>query len=249
MSAPPAKRSGRKGRLAKRAAKPERDPCPPGQIGGAYRPLSELEMQRIYQTALRLLANLGMGDVPPRLVQDLCRLGAHENGDGRVLFPHETVERAIKTAAKSFTLHGRDPARSIEVGGSRVYFGTGGAAVQTLDLDSQTYRPSTLEDLHRFTRLQDTLANVSWFTRCCVATDLPDTYDLDVNTAYALLKNTTKPVATSFTLASHVAPIVEMLDIVAGGPGGIRAGAVPEGAYQPGDLTAPLRRRRGRRGL
>jgi trimethylamine--corrinoid protein Co-methyltransferase len=31
-------------------------------------------------------------------------------------------------------------------------------------------------------------------------------------------------VATAFTLAEHVAPIVEMLDIAAGGPGGSRRG-------------------------
>jgi trimethylamine--corrinoid protein Co-methyltransferase len=76
-----------------------------------------------------------------------------------------------------------------------------------------------LEDLHHFTRLQDALRNVSWFTRCCVATDVPDNFDLDVNTVFALLKNTTKPVATSFTIAPHVAPIVRMLDIAAGGEG------------------------------
>ena len=46
----------------------------------------------------------------------------------------------------------------------RVYFGTGGAAVQTLDLDSHVYRPSTLRDLADFTRLIDTLGSVSWFT-------------------------------------------------------------------------------------
>ena len=129
------------------------------------------------------------------------------------------VETAIARAAKSFVFHGRDPARSIEVGGNRVFFGTGGAAVQTLDLDTGRYRPSTLQDLHDFTRLQDTLANVSWFTRCCVATDVPDTFELDVNTAYALVRNTTKPIATAFTLADHVEPIVRMLDIVAGGDG------------------------------
>jgi trimethylamine--corrinoid protein Co-methyltransferase len=84
------------------------------------------------------------------------------------------VEDAIARAAKRFVLHGRDPARSIEVGGDRVYFGTGGAAVQTLDLDTGLYRPRPWPDLHDFTRLQDTLANVSWFTRCCVATDVPD---------------------------------------------------------------------------
>ena len=175
-------------------------------------------MRRIHDTALDLLEKLGMGEVPPRLHADLLAAGAIDNGSGRVLFPPDLVESAVGQAAKAFFLHGRDPDRSIEIGGKRVYFGTGGAAVQTLDLDSGMYRPSTLTDLHDFARLQDTLANISWFTRCCVATDVPDSFDLDVNTVYALLKNTTKPTATSFTRAEHVAPIVEMLDIAAGGP-------------------------------
>ena len=213
------KRGGRRERLAQRAAKPVVDPCPPGQIGGTYKPLSASDLRRIYDTALDLLEKLGIGEVPDRLHADLLAIGAIDNGKGRVLFPPALVEEAIDQAAKTFTLHGRDPERSIEVGGNKVYFGTGGAAVQTLDMDSGIYRPSTLEDLHDFTRLQDTLANVSWFTRCCVATDVPDNYDLDVNTVFALLKNTTKPTATSFTLAEYVAPIVEMLDIAAGGPG------------------------------
>ena len=213
------KRGGRKQRLAQRAAKPQVDPCPPGQAGGMYRPLTDAEVHRIYDTALRLLDGLGMGEVPPRLQRDLIRAGARDNGDGRILFPPTLVEAAIDQAAKTFVLHGRDEGRSIEAGGNRVYFGTGGAAVQVLDLESGLYRLSTLNDLHQLTRLQDTLANVSWYTRCCIATDVPDNFDLDVNTAYALIKNTTKPVATAFTIAEHVAPIVEMLDIAAGGEG------------------------------
>lgn len=213
------KRSGRRERHAQRAAKPAFDPCPPGQIGGAYRPLSTHDLRLIYDTALRLLEHLGMGEVPARLQRDLLRAGARDTGTSRLLFPRALVEDAIDKAAKRFVLHGRDENRSIEVGGDRVYFGTGGAAVQTLDIDTGLYRPSTLADLHDFTRLQDTLANVSWFTRCCVATDVADPFDLDVNTAYALLMNTSKPTATAFTLAEHVAPIVEMFDIAAGGPG------------------------------
>ncbi len=219
MSSEGSKRSGRKARHAQRAAKPVVDPCPPGQKGGAYKPLSQREIEQIYDTALQLLERLGMGNVPDKLAADLKAAGAQAGQQDRLLFPREMVQRAIDTAPKSFVLHGRDENRSIEVGGDRVYFGTGGAAVQTLDIDSGLYRPSTLADLHDFTRLQDTLANVSWFTRCCVATDVPDVFDLDVNTAYALVRNTTKPVATSFTLAEHVGPIVELLDIVAGGPG------------------------------
>lgn len=205
--------------MEKRRAKPVLDPCPPGQIGGAYKPLSRADLTAIYDTALRLLSGLGLGEVPDRLHGDLRKAGALDDGAGRILFPPALVQEAVDHAAKTFVLHGRDAARSIEVGGNRVHFGTGGAAVQTLDLDTHLYRPSTLADLHDFTRLQDTLANVSWYTRCCVATDVPDNFDLDVNTAYALLRNTTKPTATSFTLAEHVAPIVEMLDIAAGGPG------------------------------
>ena len=210
---------GRAQRLIKRAAKPVINPCPPGQFGGMYKPLSQPDLESIFDTALRLLSELGMGEIPNRLRQDLLTAGAQDGEAGRVVFPRSLTEDAIAKAAKTFVLHGRDETRSIQVGGSKVYFGTGGAAVQTLDLDSGTYRPSTLSDLHNFTRLQDTLANVSWYTRCCVATDVPSNFDLDVNTAYALLLNTTKPTATSFTLAEYVAPIVKMLDIAAGGKG------------------------------
>lgn len=209
---------GRRDKLLARSAGPA-NPCPPGQRGGQYAPLSTKDIEAIYDTALRLLDQLGMGEVPERLHRDLLAAGAVDNCAGRMLFPRTLVEDAIARAAKRFVLHGRDETRSIEVGGDSVHFGTGGAAVQTLDLDSGLYRPSTLVDLHDFTRLQDTLANVSWFTRCCVATDVPDNYELDVNTAYALMRNTTKPVATSFTLSDYVDPIVGMLDIVAGGEG------------------------------
>jgi trimethylamine--corrinoid protein Co-methyltransferase len=219
MSESRSKRGGRRQRLAQRAAKPVLDPCPPGQPGGTYKPLSDADLQNIYETALRLLAELGMGEVPDRLARDLIAAGAEDNGKGRILFPRAMTEEAIDRAARRFILHGRDETRSIEVGGDKVYFGTGGAAVQTLDIDTGLYRPSTLADLHDFTRLQDTLANVSWYTRCCVATDVPDNFDLDVNTVYALLKNTTKPTATSFTLAEHVDPIMKMLDVAAGGEG------------------------------
>lgn len=212
------RKGGRRDKIAARAAVGV-NPCPPGQVGGQYRPLSDADVRRIYDTALDLLATLGMGEVPERLRKDFLAIGAQPRDDDRIVFPKALVEDAIAGAAKQFVLHGRDESRSIEVGGDRVHFGTGGAAVQTLDLDTGLYRPSTLQDLHDFTRLQDTLENVSWFTRCCVATDVPDNFDLDVNTVYALLRNTTKPVATSITLAEHLPPIVQMLDIAAGGEG------------------------------
>lgn len=165
--------------------------------------------------ALRLLDDLGMGEVPDGLRDQLVAQGARQKGK-RVQIPPALVEAAIAAAPAEFTLQGRDPARSIRVGGDRVHFGTGGAAVQVLDLDNGDYRPSTLRDLYDFTRLQDCLTNVSWFTRCCVASDMPDEWALDLNTVFALMKGTTKPVATSFTLAEHIVPILDMIDIADG---------------------------------
>jgi trimethylamine--corrinoid protein Co-methyltransferase len=205
--------------MAKRSKPPAINPAPPGPVGGQYKPLSDAQVIQIYDTALKMLAELGMGDAPPKLTEQALKCGATINDLGRLCFSRSMVEDIIAGACKSFTFYGRDPKHTFEVGGDQVYFGTGGAAVQTLDLESKIYRPSTLADLYDFTRLADTLPNISWFTRCCVATDVPDIFELDMNTAYCLMRATQKPVGTNFTLGEHVDPIVDMFDQVAGGPG------------------------------
>lgn len=211
--------SARAAKHAQRAKPPAVNPAPPGSAGGQYKPLTDEQVKRIYVEALRILDEIGMADVPEALHKQAISKGAKVNKLGRLSYPPAMVERIIAGACKEFTFYSRDGKRDIQIGGDRVYFGTGGAAVQTLDFDTSQYRPSTLQDLHDFTRLVDQLDNVSWFTRCCVATDVTDLYELDINTAYALLRNTTKPVATSFTVAESVAPIVDMFDMAAGGKG------------------------------
>ncbi|MEL7167618.1 MAG: trimethylamine methyltransferase family protein [Pseudomonadota bacterium] len=232
-------RAGRSARKAARARGPQENPAPPGQRGGRYAPLEVSEVEAIYDAALRLLETLGMGEVPDRLRATLLSAGAREVADGRVALPRALVEETIAATPKQFTLHGRDPARSITVGGDAVHFGTGGAAVQTLDRDTRRYRAATLADLHDLTRLQDRLENVSWFTRCCIATDMPDPWSLDINTAYALLRNTTKPVATAFSEADHVPRLVEMFDIAAGGPGAFAARPFVKAHISP--VISPMR--------
>ncbi|MEM9099185.1 MAG: trimethylamine methyltransferase family protein, partial [Pseudomonadota bacterium] len=233
------KTRGRKARLSARAPDAvQPNPCPPGQIGGQYQPLTEAQMVEIYQTALRLLAELGMGETPPGLAERAIAQGAERKGD-RLCFPRAMIEDIIDGASKGFVFHGRDPAHDIEIGGDRVYFGTGGAAVQTLDLNTGSYRPSTLRDLYDFTRLIDRLTNVSWFTRCCVAGDMETIEALDINTAYALLRGTTKPVGTSFTVAETVAPIVEMFDMALGGEGRFRARPFCKAHISP--VISPMR--------
>lgn len=194
-------------------------PCPPGQSGGTYRPLSNKAVTNIIDTAYRLLSEIGLGEVPPELQELALAKGAYLNEAGRLCYSRTMIESIIDKAPKSFMLYGRDTKHDIEIGGSKVYYGTGGAAVQTLDSDTGLYRASTLHDLYEFTRLADQMDNLSWFTRICVATDVPDIHELDLNTIYALIAGTQKHVGTSFTLGSAVAPAIAMFDHAMGGAG------------------------------
>ena len=58
---------GRRARQALRAAPPKTNPAPHGQIGGQYKPLREDEIEAIYDTALRLLEELGIEDKVPTI--------------------------------------------------------------------------------------------------------------------------------------------------------------------------------------
>ena len=234
-----AKLSAREAMHAKRAKAPEINPCPPGVSGGRYKPLTDTQIKQIYASSLRILSEIGMGESPPALIEQAVSKGASVNDAGRLCFPVSMVEDTIAGACQTFTLYGRDQNHDIDVGGDKVFFGTGGAAVQTLDIDSHAYRAATLQDLYDFARLADTLANVSWFTRCCVATDVHDITDLDINTAYALLKGTNKPVGTSFTLASSVDPIIDMFDIAMGGEGKFKQRPFCKAHISP--VISPLR--------
>lgn len=231
---------GRAARVAARTAvEAEVNPCPPGQRGGQYKPLTDAGLADILDTAYRTLDEIGMGEVPPVLMEQALAKGASINKLGRLSFSRAMVEDIVDGAAKSFVFYGRDSKHDFEIGGDRVHFGTGGAAVQTLDMDSGDYRSSTLKDLYDFARLADTLENVSWFTRCCVATDIPDTIDLDINTAYALLAGTTKPVGTSFTIGETVDPIIDMFDMALGGEGKFRERPFCKAHISP--VISPLR--------
>lgn len=209
---------GRKARIAARAAGLDDDhrPTKPGQIGGRYQPLTEAELARVTDASLDVLSNIGMSQVPAEVMDLALAKGCAKSAEGRLLFPRAFVEDVIAGARQRFVFHGQDPKHDFEVGGERTYFGTGGAAVRTLDFEHSTYRPSTLADLYDFARIVEVSDHICWFTRCVVATDVPDVTELDINTAYAIAAGTKKPLGTSFSFGETVAPIVEMFEAIAG---------------------------------
>lgn len=198
---------------------PDFSPPPKGTLGGMYSPLTQSDVQQIHRAALQVLATIGLKSPTPIIRELALSKGCSEDDGGRLLLPSSLVEDVISGAARDFVLHGQSPEHDIEVRGGYVHFATGGAAVKMLDSHTGQYRDSTLVDLYDLARLVDTMPNIQWFARPVVATDIPDWRELDLNTVYAIAKGTKKHLGTSIVLDTHVAEIIELLDIMVGETG------------------------------
>ncbi len=220
MSSPSARRSGgRAARKAMRAAPLTDDirPVRPGMDGGTLRVLSEADVLRIHNAALRALETIGLADAPPSGIEYLTKAGAILGDDGRLRFPRALVEETIAMANRSVTLHGRDPKHDMHLSGNRVHYGTAGAAVHLVDVHGRDYRDSTVQDLHDAARIADKLDNIHFLQRPMVCRDILDNCEMDLNSIYASCSGTTKHVGTSFSEPGFVAPAIEMLHMIAGG--------------------------------
>lgn len=216
---------GRAARRAARAAKlpDSMRPVRAGMEGGSYKPLTDAQVLRIHRAALEALETIGLADAPQSGIDVMTAAGAILGDDGRLRFPPALVEDMLAKAAKGFSLCGRDPKHDLDLSGSRVHYGTAGAAVHIVDVHGNDYRESTVQDLFDAARITDTLDNVHFLQRPMVARDIVDNLEMDLNTVYACCSGTNKHVGTSFSDPSHVGPCIEMLHMIAGGEEAWRA--------------------------
>lgn len=216
---------GRAARVAMRNAPLAEDlrPVRPGLEGGQYKPLTDAQVARIHAAALDALEEIGLSQAPPSGVEAMTQAGAILGDDGRLRFPRALVEDMLTKAARNITLHGRDPKYDLHLTGNKVHFGTAGAAVHIVDVETNTYRDSTAQDLYDAARITHALDNVHFFQRAMVARDVTDNLELDLNTIYASCAGTTKHIGTSFSEPAHVGPGIELLHRIAGGEEAWRA--------------------------
>src|SRR5688572_17266925 len=122
------RRGGREARRALRARPiPIEDAAVrPGMEGGRYNPLSERDIERIHQAALKLLETVGLGQAIPSCIEAMTGRGCFVNDKGRLCIPRGLVEDTLANCAKKFPLHGRDPQHDMQPWDNKVYFGTAG---------------------------------------------------------------------------------------------------------------------------
>ncbi|MDP5216373.1 trimethylamine methyltransferase family protein [Ruegeria sp. 2205SS24-7] len=216
----PSSRSG--GRAARRAARasalPDHlRPVRPGMEGGALKPLTQDGVESIHRAALDALEQIGLADAPPSGIDYLTKAGCILGDDGRLRFPRALVEDTLAIANRAVTLCSRDGKTDLDLSGSRVHYGTAGAAVHMVDVHGREYRDSTVQDLHDAARICDQLDNIHFVQRPMVCRDIVDNREMDLNTIYACCSGTFKHIGTSFTDPDYVAPALEMLHMIAGG--------------------------------
>ncbi|MGO9632663.1 MAG: trimethylamine methyltransferase family protein [Steroidobacteraceae bacterium] len=209
-------------RAARRAARsaPLPDsirPVRPGMSSGRYKPLSDADVLRIHHAALDVLENIGLADATPSGIEYMTKAGAKLTSEGRLLFSRALIEDTLARAARHFVLHAQDPKHDMEPWGSRVYFGTAGAAVHIVDAKTGQYRDSTTKDLYDIARVVDTLEHLHFYQRSVVCREVSTPMEMDTNTAYASVSGTTKHVGTSWVQPQHVEASLEMFHLIAGG--------------------------------
>jgi trimethylamine--corrinoid protein Co-methyltransferase len=213
------RRGGRAARTAMRNAPLALDvrPVNPGMEGGRYKVLTDAQIQRVHEAALDVLERIGLADAIPSCLDLLLPRGCTLTDTGRLLIPRALVEDTLAIAGRHFVLHAQDPKYDMEPWGTKVYYGTAGAAVNIVDPVTGVYRESNSQDCFDIARLVDTMEHLHFYQRTVVPRDLPDPSEMDINTCYLSVSGTTKHVGTSWVHPDHLEASLKMLHHIAGG--------------------------------
>ena len=190
-----------------------------GLAGGLYKPLSPDDIATIHETSLTILENIGMTyERGLEAILDMAEgKGAKVDREkARIYFERDLVATQAALAPEQVLLYSRGGDNDLDLARHRVYLGTGGAAVKILDLETGEARPTTLNDLFQLARLADSLENIHFFVRPCVATDIPIN-EYDPNGAFACLKGTAKHIMTGVTNEDGLHKVLDIAAMIAGG--------------------------------
>lgn len=98
--------------------------------------LSADELQAIHGTALTILEEIGMKVLSERARSLYAAGGAElESGSDRVRFGRDMLQAWLARAPSAFTLHARDPAKTLRVGEGHCIFASVGGPAYVADLD------------------------------------------------------------------------------------------------------------------
>ena len=186
----------------------------------APRLLNQEQEEQVHEYAMRICEEIGLDVLHQDARKLLEEAGQKVEGD-RVYFDRGFVMEQLAKAPHTFTLHARNPANTVEVGGgTTLWMGVGGPPFLS-DLD-EGRRAGTLEGHDTFIKLTQAASPLN-----CAQTGACEPTKMDVNTRhldmeYSTLRWSDLPYTTYGTSGPKAHDGIEMARIVHGGDLGDR---------------------------
>jgi trimethylamine---corrinoid protein Co-methyltransferase len=194
-----------------------------GLRSSLYQPLSQGDVTKIADEALRVLEKSGMM-VYSKTGRDAFKAAGADVDESTCLvkLPRALVEDAIASNPSSITLSSRDGETDIVLEKNRVHYGTGGTAIYVLDPESDERRPSTTQDVILNARMVEALENIHLFTINVFPNEVKNLDEIDVTRFFHALDNTKKHIMGGIYTLKGCQEAVKMCEMIAGGPDALR---------------------------
>ena len=179
-------------------------------------------VDRVVDEAKRVLATHGMEIRGATMRERLLDAGLPKRDDGRILFPRDIVEEAIRVAPSSFRLYDRDGAERANLGDDRVHFIPGSSGLKVLDHRTGETRLAMSQDFAEYIRLGDGLVNIPYLATAFSTSDIEPQVS-DAWRLYLCLMNSTKPVVSGAFTEHGVPRMAEMMALFRDGADDLRA--------------------------
>jgi len=185
----------------------------------ATRPRLELfsreQVESIVTDAVAVLATVGF-EVENGPARTLLRDANVDERDGRFFATDEAVYAALATVPPRVLVFDRDGNIALDLGGDRVHFDPGSAALHLLDPGTQRRRPPLTGDLSHLAWVTQACRHIAAQATALVPSDVPETMG-DRWRLYIALLNSTKPVITGTFQKDAFEVMLAMLAAVRGG--------------------------------
>ncbi len=177
--------------------------------------LSTENMEKIHSSAMDLLKNTGVAFNEEEAIE-IFKAAGHRVEGTTVFFEESDIQKALKTAPSRFTVHARNPEKSVEIGEDDFVFLPGYGAPFVMDAQGNR-RQASMEDYDNFCKLIQTSPYINMNGWMMVEpADMPhDTVHLDLNLSNMLLCD--KPFMGSPVSRQGALDGIEMAGILWGG--------------------------------
>ncbi|MCK4768040.1 MAG: trimethylamine methyltransferase family protein [Desulfobacula sp.] len=177
--------------------------------------LNTQDMGKIHDAAMDLLKNTGVSFTEEEALE-IFKANGHRVEGATVFFEESDIQKALKTAPRRFTVHARNPEKSVEIGEDDFVFLPGYGAPFVMDAQGNQ-RQATMEDYDNFCKLIQTSPYIDMNGWMMVEpADMPhETVHLDMNLSNMLLCD--KPFMGSPVSRQGALDGIEMAGILWGG--------------------------------